>query len=177
MKLCAFAAVAALSAVTSGCAAIFDGTSQEITVNTNPSGAKCDFWREGVRIGSVPETPGLLNVKKRKYDITIKCNKAGFQEATYLNHSGTTNLIAGNIAADVLLTAGISSAVDSAMGADNKYDGNVNISMVPVGYGVAAGTPQATPAAYVPPPAPSQPVQSTLPGADKPIPPGVPPSP
>ena len=135
MNFQAFAACAAICVALSGCASIFDGTSEEITVNTNPSGATCVFYRQGVQIGTVVSTPGLLNVKKRKYDITIKCNKSGFAEASYLNHSGTSNLIAGNIVADVVLTAGISSIVDSADGADNKYDPVVNISMVPVGYG------------------------------------------
>ena len=143
MKLQIFAAFAALSV--GGCATVFDGTSEEITVNTNPPGATCVFYRENIQIGSVVNTPGILNVKKRKYDIDIKCNKPGFSEASYLNHSGTTNLIAGNIAADVILTAGLSSIVDSADGADNKYDSVVNISMVPSSYGVAS------PAAYVSP--------------------------
>lgn len=149
MKLQIIAAMAALSV--GGCASIFDGTSEEITVNTNPPGATCVFYRENLQIGTVVNTPGILNVKKRKYDITIKCNKPGFSEASYLNHSGTSNLIAGNIAADVILTAGLSSIVDSADGADNKYDSVVNISLVPSGYGVAS------PAAYVSPVSPTSP--------------------
>jgi hypothetical protein len=151
MKVQVVATMMALSV--GGCASVFDGTSEEITVNTNPPGATCVFYRENIQIGSVVNTPGILNVKKRKYDITIKCNKPGFGEASYLNHSGTSNLIAGNIAADVILTAGLSSIVDSADGADNEYDSVVNISLVPSGYGVAS------PAAYVTPtpPAPQAP--------------------
>jgi hypothetical protein len=71
-------------------------------------------------------------VRKSKYDITVRCNKPGFEEAQFLNNSGTSAYIAGNIAADVILTAGISSIVDSASGADNKYDPIVNISLVPI---------------------------------------------
>jgi hypothetical protein len=143
MKLSIVALLALCTAV-SGCATVFDGTSQEITVNTNPSGATCVFYRQDLAIGTIAATPGVLNIKKRKYDVTIKCNKPGYAEATYLNHSGTTNLIAGNIAADVILTAGLSSIVDSADGADNKYDPVVNISMTPV------APVAATPAAYSP---------------------------
>src|SRR5579863_1355214 len=90
-----------------------------------------------------------MNAKKWKYDIDNKYNKPGVTEASYLDHSGTTNLIAGNIAADVILTAGLSSIVDSADGADNKYDSVVNISLVPASYGVAS------PAAYVSPASPT----------------------
>ena len=123
--------IVASAVLLSGCATVFDGTSQEITVNTNPSGASCVFVREGIAIGTVPNTPGLVNVKRRKYDITIKCDKPGYLEATYLNHSGLTHLLAANIVADVVLTAGISSIVDSADGADNQYDNVVNISLAP----------------------------------------------
>jgi hypothetical protein len=41
-------------------------------------------------------------------------------------------MIAGNIAADIILTAGISSIVDSASGADNRYDPVVNITLAPL---------------------------------------------
>ena len=71
MKIHTFAAVAALGLIGSGCASIIDGTSQEITVNTNPSGASCIFYRQGIAIGTI-HAPGILNVKRRKYDIEIK---------------------------------------------------------------------------------------------------------
>ena len=93
-------------------------------------------------IGTVVSTPGKLTVRKSKYDITVKCNKSGYQEASYLNHSGVSATIAANVAADLILTAGISSIVDSANGADNKYDSVVNISLIPI---------QATQAAIVTP--------------------------
>lgn len=84
-----------------------------------------------MEVGRIANTPGTANIRKSKYDITIKCTKDGYQEATYLNHSGTTATIAANVAADIILTAGLSSIVDSADGADNKYDSAVNISMIP----------------------------------------------
>jgi hypothetical protein len=139
LKILAAGALALLSVT--GCASIFEGTSQDITVNTTPPGATCAFDRHTDKdptkdkpetIGTIMSTPSKLTVRKSKYDITIRCNKAGYQEATYLNHSGVTAMIAGNVAADVILTLGVSSIVDSADGADNKYDSVVNISMVPV---------------------------------------------
>jgi hypothetical protein len=124
---------AALSTVAlSGCATVFEGTSQDITVVTNPPGASCVFTRQGTLIGNISSTPGILNVPKRKYDIVITCSKPGYMDASYLNHSGVTAVIAANIAADVLLTAGVSSIVDSADGADNKYDSAVNLTLNPL---------------------------------------------
>lgn len=115
-----------------GCATVFEGTSQEVSVVTNPPGAHCSFVRNGMEVGTIADTPGTANIRKSKYDVTIRCDKDGYQEADYLNHSGTTAAIAGNVAADVLLTAGLSSIVDSADGADNQYDSAVNITLLPL---------------------------------------------
>ena len=127
----------------SGCVSVFEGTSQDISVVTNPTGARCAFKREDGRdMGSIESTPAKLTVRKSKYDLTITCKKEGYQDAAYVNHSGTSATIAANVAVDLLLTAGISSIVDSANGADNKYDSVVNISMVPIApAAVAVATP------------------------------------
>jgi hypothetical protein len=135
MKLTAITSIVTLGLSLGGCATVFEGTSQEITVVTNPPGATWIFDRQGYEVGRVASTPGTANIRKSKYDITVKCTKPGYQEATYLNHSGTTATIAANVAADLILTAGLSSIVDSADGADNKYDSAVNLSLTPVGYG------------------------------------------
>jgi hypothetical protein len=128
----ATAAVLAASCL-SGCVSVFEGTSQDIAVVTNPTGARCAFMREdGMNMGSVESTPGRMTVRKSKYDLTITCKKEGYQDAAYVNNSGTSAAIAANVAVDLLLTAGISSIVDSANGADNKYDSVVNITMIPL---------------------------------------------
>jgi hypothetical protein len=132
MKIISAAGLTALCVGLLGCASITEGTSQDISVVTNPAGASCIFERQGMNIGTIANTPATLNVPKRKYDITIKCNKAGFQEASYLNHSGLTAVIAANVATDLILTAGLSSIIDSSTGADNKYDSAVNITLIPI---------------------------------------------
>lgn len=123
--------IVALSFVLSGCATVFEGTTQEISIVTNPSGAACEFDRQGMQVGTIANTPGTANIRKSKYDLTVRCTKPGYQEGQYLNHSGTTATIAANVAADLILTAGLSSIVDSADGADNKYDSVVNMTLLP----------------------------------------------
>lgn len=109
------------------CSSIIEGTSQEVVINTNPAGADCALNREGITIARVNPTPGAATIKKTKHDITILCNKAGYQQATYMNKSGSAGATFGNIVAG----GGIGWAIDSAAGADNKYDSPVNITLIP----------------------------------------------
>jgi hypothetical protein len=127
MKIGIVLAIAAVGASVSACSSVIEGTSQEIAINTNPSGADCALKRQDLVIARVNPTPGAATIKKTKYDITIVCNKEGYQEGTYLNHSGAAGATFGNI----ILGGGIGWAVDSASGADNKYDSPVNLTLVP----------------------------------------------
>ncbi|MBB6252333.1 hypothetical protein [Nitrospirillum iridis] len=106
-------------------------------MNTTPAGASCALEREGTVIARIAQTPAATTVKKTKHDITVRCTKDGFQEATFLDHSGAAGATVGNI----LLGGGIGWAIDSASGADNKYDSPVNITLVPIG--AAAPAPAA----------------------------------
>jgi hypothetical protein len=111
----------------SGCASIISGTSQEIKVVTNPPGANCQLVRGGAVIGQVYQTPGSATIQKTKDDITLACHKDGYQEASYVNHSGIDGATYGNI----VLGGAVGWGVDSSIGADNRYDSVVNVSMVP----------------------------------------------
>ena len=88
--------------------------------------------REGQKIETVQQTPGSVTVSKTKHDITIICDKLGYRTATYINNSGwETASGAGGIALDIVLTLGLSSAINPATGADNKYTSPVNITLIP----------------------------------------------
>ena len=119
-------------------------------------GASCVLEREGQPIATISTTPGSVLIRKTKYDITIKCRKEGFEEAMYLDHSGlASGSVAGNVAADLILTAGLSSIVDSASGADNKYDSPVNITLIPSSAMPKMSTPPTAPTTATPPPKPA----------------------
>jgi len=114
------------------CSSITQGTSQDIFISTSPGGASCTLEREGVEIAKIANTPGSVNVDKTKHDIEIICSKDGYESATYLNESGWESASGGaGIALDVFLTLGVSSAIDSATGADNKYEESVYITLAP----------------------------------------------
>jgi len=119
--------VICVTTLLSACSTIIDGRSQELTINTNPAGAKCELHRKDLVIGTIESTPSSVYIEKTKYDIKVTCNKKGYQEATYLNRSGSAGATWGNIVAGGFIGWG----VDSATGADNKYDSPINITLVP----------------------------------------------
>ncbi|MBO6541547.1 MAG: hypothetical protein JJ939_14395 [Alphaproteobacteria bacterium] len=121
------ASLVVLSVALAGCSSIIEGTSQEIAVNSDPAGAKCDFEREGRTIGTINSTPGVVHIDKTKHDITIKCSKDGYEDASYLNRSDVAAMTAGNI----ILGGGVGWIIDSASGADNKYDASVFVTLAP----------------------------------------------
>ncbi len=120
----------------SACSSIVEGTSQQITVVTNPPGAACKFLRNAEILGAVNPTLGGLLVKKTKHHIEVVCEKDGYDEARYLNKSGIQEATFGNL----ILGGGIGWAIDSASGADNKYESAVNITLPAKGTAATPGT-------------------------------------
>ena len=121
-------ATLAISVITlSGCSSIISGTSEQLSINSNPPGAACVFERAGLPIGQVT-TPGGLNVTRTKHNINIKCTKDGYEPATAFLKSGTAGATFGNI----ILGGGIGWAVDSAAGADNHYEEVTTVTLVPI---------------------------------------------
>jgi hypothetical protein len=143
------------------CATLFDGTMQQISVDTAPAGARCTFWRNGDAIASIGSTPGSATIKKTKSDLTIVCSKPGYAAATYLNRSGLAGVTWANV-----MTVGLAWVVDSASGADNKYDSPVSLALAPLADGPPAPMPAAQPdAPPSPPPTAPPPPQTVAPAA------------
>lgn len=136
-----FKTLAALGAATmlSACASILSGTEQNIHVNSNPEGANCALARPVARdsapiqFSRVNPTPGEVTLSKTKYDITVSCSKPGYVDGVALLESDTDATTFGNLIFGGLIGWGI----DSARGADNKYDSAVNVPLVSL-------TPEAT---------------------------------
>jgi hypothetical protein len=112
----------AVVATVTGCSSIVEGTSQTLTFNSNPSQATCILTRNGLTIGNVT-TPSGIVVEKTKHNIQVVCSKEGYDDSTVMLKSGTAGATFGNI----ILGGGIGWAIDSASGADNKYDDVVNV--------------------------------------------------
>ena len=113
----------------SGCSSVIDGTTQTIIVATHPEGANCALVRENVVIGRVNQTPGAAVVKKSKHDISIQCAKDGYASANYLNKSDAAGATLANVALGGVVGIG-GWAIDSATGADNKYQTQVDLTLM-----------------------------------------------
>jgi hypothetical protein len=120
--------VAAALIMAGGCSTIIEGTSQDISISSTPSGARCDLEREGAVIANVKATPAVVTVRKSKYKILAKCDKAGYEQASQYLDSGVATGTFGNIIAGGVIGWG----VDSATGADNRYPDAVNVMMVKI---------------------------------------------
>jgi hypothetical protein len=147
--------VMALALSLGGCASVLAGTSQQLLVNTNPEGANCALNRKGATLARINPTPGAATISKTKEDITIVCEKSGYQQATFIDASGIQPATWGNLAVGGLVGWGI----DSATGADDHYDSPVNITLVP-------SAPRSPPVA----PAPTAPAAVPVQAATKPPP-------
>jgi len=145
-------------ALLGGCASITKGTTQQVTVNSDPQGAACNVLRDGEVITRIAKTPKTITVDKTKHDLNVVCSMEGFGETALVNQSGVEGMTAANLVFGGL----IGWAVDSATGADNKYAPSITVPMKPPpGEEVieAAPAPSAAPA--------SQPLDPALtPGVD-----------
>lgn len=109
-----------------GCASIISGTSQSVTVTTEPPGASCQILQGGRTVGTVGSTPGGFLTPKTRHNLRLLCSKNGYEDSARSISSGVEPWILGN----VLFAGLIGFGVDWATGAWNRYDEAVNIALV-----------------------------------------------
>ena len=113
-----------------GCATIVEGTSQNVSISTQPPGAACTVSRQGQQIAAVISTPGNVKVDKSKNDLVVTCTKEGYQPSTGVYSSTFNGTTFGNI-----ILGGVAGAViDASTGASYNYPQQVSIAMTHVGW-------------------------------------------
>lgn len=96
--------------VLSGCATIVSGTTQKVSLSTQPSGA------EAKADGNLTlKTPALITLE-RKMDHTIEVSKEGYKTVTVYVHRAFNEMATGN----VLLGGIIGAGIDAGTGSGNK---------------------------------------------------------
>lgn len=127
----------ALVLLVGGCASIVTGTTQEISVSSDPDSADCTLAREGRPIGTV-KTPGPVKVKRDSRTIHVDCRKDGYEDGRVIMNSRYETMSAGNI----VLGGLIGLAIDQATGANNRYDTFVSVRLEPSAPGTIAAAPR-----------------------------------
>lgn len=117
----------ALPALLAGCATITTGSSQNVTLVTEPGGAACVFNRGGEIMGIINPTPGTLMLTKGHGDVRVRCSKEGFLDSSGVVGAKFQKMTFGNI----LFGGIIGIVVDAASGATGEYEPQITITLVP----------------------------------------------
>src|SRR5689334_20200634 len=117
LRALAYVAICAATLVLGGCASLVKGTTQSVTVNTDPTGAICILSRDGAQIGIVNPTPGTIMVGKATGAISVACKKLGYDDSVGTLASSFQAMTFGNI----LFGGIIGVAIDAASGEMNEY--------------------------------------------------------
>lgn len=121
-------AVILLAATLPACATLTTGTSQTVTIVTNPPGASCQLRRDNAVIGTVSTTPGTVEVSKSSRAIAVSCTRPGHNDSTGTLGAEFQAMTLGN----VLIGGLIGVIVDASSGASSSYPTTITMSLVPI---------------------------------------------
>lgn len=132
------------------CSTVIEGRTQRIAIDTFPVGANCVVKDNELILARVT-TPATAEINKSKNDILVECSKEGY----ITNHKRNNADIAITSVGNMVLGqwSFIGNAVDSASGANHKYDSKVFVALSPL-------PPVALAQAVQPPPPAPMPAQS-----------------
>ena len=119
-------AAAALGTL-SGCATLVRGSSQTVTANTQPPGARCEFQHPHAPAVVAERTPQTVTLEKSKDDVTVVCRKDGYLDASAPLRSVFEGWTFGNI----LFGGLVGVAVDAGSGAMHDYPQSVTLVLIP----------------------------------------------
>ncbi|MDB5373168.1 MAG: hypothetical protein JWP04_1810 [Belnapia sp.] len=124
-----------LAGLMPGCATITTGSTQGISVISEPATASCALQREGAIVGVVNPTPGTVQVSKSVRDISVRCTKPGYSAGVTPLPSQFQAATLGNI----LLGGVIGIVVDAASGAMGRYPETVMVNLPAEAFGTEQG--------------------------------------
>lgn len=111
----------------SGCATVMSGTSQGLTIETDPAGATCSVARSGEQIAATSATPSQVMISKGWSALDIECKKNEHLTAKDSLSPTFQPWTLGNI----LIGGGIGLIIDAASGAMVQYPRSVMLFLVP----------------------------------------------
>ena len=117
------------------CAAVTTGTSQNLTVASEPAGAQCRLLRgdSATVVAIVNQTPSTMRIDKSAELMTIECTKEGHEVTRSYLEPDFQAMTLGN----AILGGGIGLMIDAASGAMAKYPENATVTMIPSNFATA----------------------------------------
>ena len=117
--------------LSSGCATIVKGSSQGITVKTDPPGANCELSKNGKSVGIVNPTPGTVQLGKGASALDVICKKSGYLDANAKLPSSFQACTLGN----AILGGVVGIVVDAGSGAMHEYQPEISMRLLPESFG------------------------------------------
>ena len=111
----------------SGCATLSHGTTQQITIATDPPGVSCTLTRQGLSLAKVDPTPGIALVERGESDLLATCSKPGYETGHQSLQSDVSVMTFGN----ALFGGVIGSFIDRSNGARYVYPDAVSLVLMP----------------------------------------------
>lgn len=112
------------------CSTLVEGSDQSVTVMTDPSGASCRLESKNGIVGVVNPTPGSVVLSKSKENVSVLCEKEGYQPSAGTLASSFEGMTFGNVIFGGIIGVGI----DAASGAMNKYPASVTVQLAPLSF-------------------------------------------
>ncbi|HEY6241814.1 MAG TPA: C39 family peptidase [Burkholderiales bacterium] len=116
----------------SGCATIITGTSQGVTVDSDPRGATCSIARGDEQLAAISATPAQVTLSKGWSDLTVDCKKEGHISSKTVVPSSFQPWTLANI-----LNGAVGVVVDAASGAITEYPKAIGLLLVPSEFAAA----------------------------------------
>lgn len=118
-----------ITGISSGCATLTTGTTQNMSITTEKdvTGARCELIDSREGKWYISGTPGSVTVRKGDGPMTITCTKEGYKPAELLVEEKFAGATLGN----VIIGGGIGVIIDAASGSAQKYPDQVIIWMEP----------------------------------------------
>ena len=139
-----------------GCATVFEGTSQPISVTLTPESTICRVYRENRELGALTSNNPVLYTQRSPKEIVLVCHTQGYQPRmlrlvsspsglgaigaagggvgvvnTISNEFGWDNIVANSKSTTSTYLGLIPGVVDLITGAYWRYDNQINIVLEP----------------------------------------------
>lgn len=133
IRIAALLSSVAFTAMTTGCATVTGGTTQNVSVKTQKAAAEiagADCVLTNSKGSYEITTPGSVKVHRAKDDLSVKCTKTGESIATTTVQSSTRKgaFVAGNLVMFGVVGSLIATPIDHATGAQYTYPDDITVS-------------------------------------------------